>query len=199
MKLFFTLLFAGSVLFAAPVTQVTLVNAGSPLVSDGSYYVGPYTLQVNGQNTPVMCVDFLDDSRVGDKWSANISTVGGDISKTYHPADTVQYEEEAYLFSQIIKPNADRLDIQHAAWNITDSAYSIDSAAQSWVNQAMQNYQNVSFQNYELISDVYQGSGREQEFLTMVASPEPAPAFLLSGCFGIALMIFGASKKWRKS
>ena len=199
MKLLFTLLFAGSVLIAAPVTQVSLTNAGSPLMSDGSYYVGPYTLQINRANTPVMCVDFLDESSVGDHWSANISTVGGDISKTYHPGDTVQYEEEAYLFAQIIKPNADRQDIQHAAWAITDSSYSINSAAQSWVNLAMQNYQSISFQNYEIISDVYQGNGKEQEFMTMVASPEPAPAFLLSGCFGAAFFLLGVKKKWRKS
>ncbi len=48
MKIVATFLFMGALLSATPITQVKLVNAGSPLKSDGHYYVSPYTLSVDG-------------------------------------------------------------------------------------------------------------------------------------------------------
>ena len=140
MKLFSLFLLAGAVLSAAPLAQVSLVNAGSPLVDDGQYYVGPYTLSINGQNVAAMCVDFQDESYVGDTWTASLSQVGGNLSATYHADDAVQYKEEAYLYSLLTLPGADRVDIQHAAWSITDPGYSINAAAQVYANLALANY-----------------------------------------------------------
>lgn len=174
----------------ATPTQVKLVNAGSPLEDDGQYYVGPYTLQINGDNMPVLCVDFQDESWVGDIWSANISQVGGDISLTYHPADTVQYEEEAYLYHLITQPNADRVDIQHAAWAITDPNYNPNAAAQTYINLAVANYSQMNFNGYEIISSA--NNPHEQEFMTM--TPEPASLAL----FGGGLLAFGSFFRRRR-
>ena len=192
MKLVSLFLLAGAALSASPLTTVSLVNAGSPLLDDGRYYVGPYTLSINGQNMPVMCVDANDESYVGQTWTAAISQVGGDISSTYHPDEAVQYKEEAYLFNLITQPGADRIDIQHAAWSITDPAWSIDSAAQSFVTQAENHYADMDFSGFELVSSV-SGDPRAQEFMVSSA-PEPGSLTLL----GAGLMLGAAGLVRRK-
>lgn len=189
MKLFSLFLLAGAILSASPVTsavtaQVKLVNAGSPLIDDGHYYVGPYTLSINGQNFAALCVDVLDESRVGDTWTAALSHVGGDISNTYHPGSDVLYKEEAYLYNLITQPGADRLDIQHAAWFITDASYAINSAARAYVTLAQNNYASMDFSRFELVSSLGPNN-RQQEF--MVGTPEPGSLALL----GAGLMLTG--------
>lgn len=184
---------AGSVLSAAqinPTAQVSLVNAGSPLADDGQYYVGPYTLSINGQNVAALCVDFSDESYVGDSWTASLSQVGGNLANTYHADDSVQYEEEAYLYTLITQPGADRVDIQHAAWSITDPAYSADSAAQAFVTQAQAHYSSMNFAGFELVSST--GTTREQEFL-VASAPEPASLSLFGA--GLLLAAFGVAKR----
>jgi hypothetical protein len=185
MKLVSLFLLAGAVLSAAPTAQVTLVNAGNPTADDGQYYVGPYNLSINGQNFAAMCVDVNDESNIGNTWTAYVSQVGGDISQTYHADDAVQYKEEAYLFSLITQPGADRVDIQHAAWFITDPGYAIDSAAQAFVTQAQANYAGMNLSGYELISDV--NSPHQQEFI--VCSPEPGSLALLGAGFLLSGLI----------
>ena len=141
---------------------------------------------------PVMCVDANDESYVGQTWTAAISQVGGDISSTYHPDEAVQYKEEAYLFNLITQPGADRIDIQHAAWSITDPAWSIDSAAQSFVTQAENHYADMDFSGFELVSSV-SGDPRAQEFMVSSA-PEPGSLTLL----GAGLMLGAAGLVRRK-
>lgn len=193
MKLFSVFLLAGAVLSASPIpasssAQVSLANAGTPLMDDGSYYVGPYTLSINGQNVAALCVDFKDESYVGQSWTASLSQVGGNVSATYNPTDNLQYEQEAYLYSLITQPNADRIDIQHAAWNITDPSFSINSAAEAFVTQAQAGYSTMNFSSYEIVSAT--DGSHAQEFMVSNA-PEPASftllaAGLLLGGLGLA-------------
>jgi hypothetical protein len=183
---------AGSALLAAPMTRVTLINSGHPLLGDGSYYVGPYTLQINGRNESVLCIDFVDQSKPGAQWNAYLSMLGGNLASTYHPAELVQYREEAYLFSLITERNADRVDIQHAAWAILDTAYKANKAAEKWVVEAEQNYQTINPGAFEIISEAPGEKGpREQEFIGAVAVPEPALLSLLAGLMMISLSLIG--------
>lgn len=192
MKLVSLFLLAGALVSAAPIatTQVTLVNAGSPLADDGHYYVGPYTLSINGQNVAAMCVDVLDESHVGDSWLATLSHVDGDISLTYHPDEAIQYKEEAYLYSLITRPGAERVAIQHAAWFLTDPGYAIDAAAQGYVTLAQNNYAGMDFSGFELVSSSV--GTREQEFI--VATPEPDSIMLL----GAGALLLGGIWKRKK-
>lgn len=183
---------------ATPITQVKLVNAGSPAViassvtidghTDKNVYIGPYTLSMDGQNLAAMCIAFNDVSHIGDKWNAYITPVGSsDLSHTYHPTYGVEYEEEAYLFSQIIEPGADRTGLQEAAWDITsygitDSSYTHLIGDNSYIDAALANYNKIDLSGYRLVSDATQHA--EQEFLVQVA-PEPGSLAL----FGVALTL----------
>lgn len=191
---------------ATPITPVKLINAGSPAVIaksvtvDGSteknVYIGPYTLSMDGQNLAALCIAFTDESHIGDKWNAYITPVGSsDLSDTYHPTYGTEYEEEAYLFSQIIKSGADRTGLQEAAWDITsygitDSSYTKLIGDNSYIDAALANYNKIDLSGYRLVSDtVLHG---EQEFLVQVA-PEPASLAL----FTVALAL-GAGMAIRK-
>jgi hypothetical protein len=206
MKLFSTFLIAAAALTAAPITQVKLVNAGSPVdtvsrvtidgVTKYNVDIGPYTLSINGANTAAMCIDFFDDSNVGDVWNASVTQVGSsNLSNTYHPSYGQEYEEEAYIFSQITKSGADRTGLQEAAWDImaygiTNSSYKYLIGDNSYIDAALADYNKINLSGFEIISDTV--AGCEQEFI--VDAPEPGSLLLLSA--GL-LAAFGAAM-WRR-
>ncbi len=208
-KSILSLFLFGAVLSAAPV-NVVLLNAGSPLAVNptGRFYVGPYTLTLNGTATPAMCVDDFIDNNIGDKWQANVtSAAGSDFSNTYlgNDGETVDgqsyssgqiYQAEAYLFSLITQPGADRGDIQEAAWAIMDSNtftnfYNKNTAVTNYLLDAYNNAPSFDANGYSIISDV--NLDCKQEFIVANA-PEPA-SFAL---FGGGLLAAGAARFFRR-
>ncbi len=208
MKYILTFFMFGALLSAGPVS-VTLVNAGNPVLHDGNGVdVGPYTLSLNGMNYAALCVDNKDWSQLNSPWSADLTAVNSsNLSDTYHPAEGIEYEEDAYLYSLITKPGADRVDLQHAAWDIiNDSITSSTSLAglhlfsgdTSLINQATADYNKsgLNFADFEIVSGFDKGTGREQEFIIggNCDAPEPASFALL----GVGLLMAGTTRAWRK-
>ncbi len=207
-KSILSFLMFGAVLSAAPVS-VTFVNPGNPLVVSNGVYVGPYTLTVNGVTTPAMCVDDFLEVHDGDKWSANETLVNSsNFSNTYlgNGGKTIEgtnysssdiYKAEAYLFSLITKPGADRSDIQEAAWAIMDTNTlnnvfnTNDTGVENYVYAAANNYSSFDASGYRIISQA--GVQCEQEFM-VASAPEPA-SFAL---FGGALLLAGAARFGRR-
>jgi hypothetical protein len=155
----------------------------------GDYYVGPYTISMDGQNYAALCVDFLHQTSTGTTWTAYVNT-SSDYSKVYHPDNLVAYTEEAYLYNLITSKGADRINIQHAAWNITDPNYRINAAAQAFVQQAQANFANVNLAGFQVLSVK---DCNEQEFLIWnpsCAAPEPSSFAMLGGglLLGIGLI-----------
>ena len=185
---FLSLVAAAGIVSATPVktVQADLVNVGSPLLQ-GNVYVGPYTLNVNGTNFAALCIDFQDHATVGTTYSAYETNLSSNsLSNTYNPTWSKQYQEEAYLMTLIVKPNADRTDIQDAAWAITDSKFKASTSAQSFINLALANYTTVDLSTFDIISGVDPNcDDRTQEFLidpsANVATPEPSTMLLMGG------------------
>lgn len=196
-KLALAFLLAAGLLCASPITTtVKLVDVGHPPLSDGHYYVGPYDLLINGQTVAALCIDFADRTSVGQSWTAYISDVGGDISHTYHPTFDVKYQQEAYLYSLITQPGADRKDIQHAAWAITGGYYA-NSAAQYYVNLAKANYDTLDLAGFQIVSGI-NWDNHEQEFLIYNPCDPVAPEPASLGLFGLGLVGAFAARRWRK-
>ncbi len=199
----------GAILSAAPV-NVVLLNAGNPLAVNpsGQYYVGPYTLTLNGTATPAMCVDDFIDNNVGSKWRAyETNAASPDLSHTYLGNGSTMvdgisftnsqvYQAEAYLFSLISEPGADRSDIQEAAWAIMDpttlsNVFSTNEAnVENYLDAAYENSPSFDASGYIIISDVDKGS--KQEFIA--SAPEPATVAL----FGGGLLAAGAARFLRR-
>jgi hypothetical protein len=198
-KSILSFLLCGAVLGASPIT-VSLLNAGNGAIdSTGKYYVGPYTLTLNGVSTPAMCMDDFVEDGLGDKWSANVTAANSsDYSGTYlgNSGKTMYgqsytssqiYNAEAYLFSLIIKPGSDQADIQEAAWVIMDpsnSTYSSLAGVQSYLLSAADNSPSFNSSGFNIVSDVTAFGA--QEFMVS-ATPTPEPATMAFVGFGLLL------------
>lgn len=199
-KVLFSLLCFAAVGAATPVS-VSFVNSGKPAIKDShDDQVGPYTLKINGSDEAAMCMD--DFFETSGSWSADLTPVTasnlgntylGNGSYTLH-GSSISSEEvyliEAYLDNEILKPGADRVDIQDAAWTFMDeitghAEHSKSTTVSNIIADAEANYSSMNASDFEIVSEVDPEHRPEQEF--MVATPEPASL----GLFGGALLVMG--------
>ena len=113
--------------------NINLTSAGNN-VMDG-VYVGPYNATVNGQSTQIICDDFVDDSYVGESWTANVTTLSNlNGTKWGGMANaTTLYDEAAWLATQMLSPtysgNATQVGyLAYALWAVFQP-----SAVKSWL------------------------------------------------------------------
>jgi hypothetical protein len=196
---------AGSI----PIEQATITSAGKlidPSVTiDGdtinNVFISPYTLSLNGQKYAALCIDFFDWSQLNQPWSAYVTPLAGsNLSDTYHPTWTQEYEEDAYIYDQIIKSSgATRTGWQIAAWDImaygiTNSSYKYLIGDNSDIDAALTNYNKINLAGFEIVSDVDSSScNRNQEFL--ICTPEPGNLALLG--FGLLATAAGVFRRRR--
>jgi PEP-CTERM motif len=190
-------------LSASPVS-VSFVSGGNPEVIAYGADIGPYTLSVDGQITAAMCMD--DFLEVGGSWTANQTAVNGlDFSNTYLGNSTFTiggftvtsgqiYSAEAYLFSLLTQPGADRANIQEAAWAIMNPntlaniINTSNTQVENYLLLAASNYSTFDTSGFQILSQVNPGASLQQEFMIyspLADAPEPATFAL----FGAGLFI----------
>jgi hypothetical protein len=103
----------------------------------GPYYVGPYQAIIGGSgpSVPVICDDFVDDTWIGESWTANVidsanlsSNLGLTKFGTQLGSQAIQtYEEAAWLGLQLMNApstcggaSACAGDYQYAIWQLMD-------------------------------------------------------------------------------
>jgi hypothetical protein len=185
-------------------STLNMTGAGNN-VMDG-VYVGPYYATVNGvANTPVICDDFADESRIGSSWSFtanNFSTLGSALWGN----QTANYEAAAWLTLQMLSLNTNPNNattvgyLSFAIWSLFDkSALNGLTSTQlagvdSWLAKIPSNLTPGEFSNFVILTPQGcangPGSCPGQEFLMMVPEGGSALTYLLLAglsCFGAML------------
>jgi hypothetical protein len=93
----------------AKADTLTLVSASA---QSGGEYIQPYEFSLNGSPTTIdlMCMDLNREITFGETWNVT------EISST----SSFQYEEEAFIYSQVGGGVYSDSDVQWAAWSIFD-------------------------------------------------------------------------------
>lgn len=184
-------------LLGQTTASMDLTGAGSN-VMDG-VYVGPYTATVNGVSTQVICIDYADESYIGETWTANVTSLS---------PQSANYDALTYLVSQMLKPTTSQTqvgEIQFAIWALMGNgtcASSLnatqDAACQGYLTQAEEQTTATGSMNITLYTPnpndpiLCSGGGcpstPPQIFISV---PEMTPAVILLG-FNLLALVAGA-------
>ncbi|MEX2281336.1 MAG: PEP-CTERM sorting domain-containing protein [Gemmatimonadota bacterium] len=187
---------------AAPVagqTPFQFVSGGT--VTAFGYYVGTYTGAMGptySQTVELNCVDFFHHVSLGQKWTANITRLGDDLSATRAgPIFTNAldlYRQAAWLITQYAGQTATEIgDIQTTIWSlfdkngtVTPNAPSPATALPDWRALAQLNFQSYAdWQNWVVVTDVnsYQrdasGNYLRDSYGNLIDNPNSVQEFLM--------------------
>jgi hypothetical protein len=172
-----------------PVTQtqtvdVQFINAGSG-VNDGTAYVGPYTLRVDGVETPGTCVSW--DLRVAPPWEWTADVY---LATDFPALLAEDYMAAWWLDLQfaVHQDGATTVAIHHGIWDLFGADY---SDGWQWAALARVNYQLVDPNTFRVLVPVREEY--TQTFMVPVESgvPEPVTWMLV----GIGLVLAGMARR----
>jgi hypothetical protein len=198
-----TTILAGAVLMLSLSAQADTVNvtfAGPSGVSDGTDYVLPYLLTVNGTQFAATCYDIFDEVSGGQSWTANELTVNEAATTGQFSADAnalSRYEEVGFLSQQTTSSAQNQVDLQHDIWNIfAPGTYSVTTGMQAYLDLlTTPAYTDFSFGSVRFLEDVNQTTGRAQAFVIdpPTATPEPETIVLT----GAGMLLLGLIRVYR--
>ena len=167
-NILFALCLFGAATTVTAQTPFKFVSGGT--VTAFGYYVGTYTGAMGtdySQPVGLNCVDFFHHVSIGQRWNANISRLGGDLSRTrWGPVFTNAldlYRQAAWLVTQYAgQPNVEVGDIQTTIWGLFDKNGSASpnppapkTALPDWRTMAQLNFQSYrEWRNWVVVTDV---------------------------------------------
>jgi hypothetical protein len=120
-----------SPVFADSIPVNITLTSPPPGPSRDGIYVSPYTANINGVSTTIICDDFFDDTPVGGTWQAtrnNFSNLG----RALFASNSQGYDEAAWLTLELLKQtpgSAEQAYYSFAMWAVFDPP-----GVKSWLN-----------------------------------------------------------------
>jgi hypothetical protein len=169
----------------AGTVSVTLLGADTG-VNNGTDFVLPYQLSIDGITTDAACYDIFDSVYPGQTWTANVWTPGqaATLGQFRSASNAVAgYDEIAFLSQQTTGSAQDQIDLQEDIWNVFGgSVYPVTTGMQDYLDLLnAPAYADFDFNSVAFLEDVNQSEGREQAFVIASSSPglrnniDPAP------------------------
>jgi PEP-CTERM motif len=177
--------------------SVTLTGAGP--ANQGGVYVYPYALQIGNSTYAGICDDYWHEVYVGETWTANIYTLSQYSSARFGSQGLQNYEEAAWLMSQIGSASPSEVgDINFAVWSIFSPNVPVQQpgngllGSQAWLaaatTAANNNFYGMDFSNFRIVTPTDSSPGSAQEYLIRV--PEPSSILMLgTGLIGFAGLV----------
>jgi hypothetical protein len=194
----------------ASTVSVTFLGADTG-VNNGTDFVLPYQLSVDGITADATCYDILDGVTLGQTWIANVRTTPQAILEgqfSGEPNAATGYDEIAFLSQQATNSAQNQIDLQEDIWNVFGgNPFPVTQGMQSYLdllNTAA--YANFNFNSVEFLEDADQAAGRAQAFVvsssspglqTSAPTPEPGTMALLGG--GLLLLPVAAFRSRKAS
>ena len=146
----------------ASTVSVTFLGADTG-VNNGTDFVLPYQLSIDGVTTDATCYDILDGVSLGQTWTANVwptpeAILEGQFSG--EPNAATGYDEVAFLSQEATNSAQDQIDLQEDIWNVFGgNQFPVTSGMQSYLDLlGTAAYTNFNFGSVVFLEDADQGA-----------------------------------------
>ena len=193
---------------SAETVSVTFLGADTG-VNNGTDFVLPYQLSVNGVTIDATYYDIFDNVSSGQTWIANVWTTPEAILQgqfSGEPNAAAGYDAIAFLSQQATYSAQDQIDLQEDIWNVFGgNQFPVTPGMQAYLdllNTAA--YANFNFNSVQFLEDADQSVPRVQAFVVSSSSPgnnniapapEPGTIALLGGALLLLPVALFRSRK----
>jgi hypothetical protein len=184
----------------ASTIPVTFLGANTG-VNNGTDFVLPYQLNVNGTLFDATCYDIFDEVSTGETWNADELTVDQAAATGQFSSDPDalnKYKEIGFLSQQVTNSAQDQIDLQEDVWNVfAPGRYEVTAGMQSYMNLLTPSaFTTFDFSTVLFLEDANPTeSSRVQSFVIdpPTSAPEPATVVLIGS--GVLLIGIGKIRK----
>ncbi len=191
----FAVLFAVATAGLANATVMVTLDGYPQGITDGTSFVGPANLTIDGTEYSAVCYDALHSASINETWNADVFGMVDLNLGAYFINQTnyvTKYEQVSYLSTLFSLGNENQwVDIQHTIWSVFDpSGYTADPNLIIQANNAINS--GYDFSPFRYIDSPPNSNPLVQGFIVdnpnigLNPGPEPATWFLL--CSGFLLM-----------